>query len=530
MLLNFYAFYYTWLLLLNYWNERQLYLFGILTIRNRIDTYSYSFLFLLRIVGGCVCVWSYYYMDNEESYNRFVLLLRSFLICMILLIVFSNLFMALVGWDGLGLTSFLLVIFYKNRKCLGSGLITAISNRIGDCFLFCSLGFVLYQSSTLLLTIIIILRMTKRAQFPFSAWLPAAIAAPTPVRALVHSSTLVTAGVYVLIRYSVTDTQVMLIVGSITILIAGLVACAESDIKKVVALRTLSQLGVMIFSLGAQEKSYCFFHLISHAWFKALLFLCVGVCIHSIYGSQDFRSFNILNSTLTPSVFATIASVSLLGFVFTSGFYRKDMILEVTYKEEFRSSVVSFFLLGIGLTTCYTIKLIITTMSLNDYTGTNDKSIGGLGWEVKAPLYLLATFRLIFGACAERFSNQLRVVLNPMDKIVPYFLITGGTIVGYYVSRFSRVLLCRIFTRVPNRQALSYLSVDPGDNQKVVDKGWVEAGTLRIRWSSNSVVRHYTPAYCVGLRVLFILNFYYDQYLKSTPDAVSWNRRGSGNK
>merc|ERR1712198_806261 len=121
------------------------------------------------------------------------------------------------------------------------------------------------DSHTGVLVLLVIIRITKRAQYPFSSWLPAAIAAPTPVRALVHSSTLVTAGVYVLIRYSVTETQVMLIVGSMTILTAGLVACAECDIKKVVALRTLSQLGVIIFSLGAQEKSYCFFHLISHA-------------------------------------------------------------------------------------------------------------------------------------------------------------------------------------------------------------------------------------------------------------------------
>ena len=120
------------------------------------------------------------------------------------------------------------------------------------------------------------------------------MAAPTPVRALVHSSTLVTAGVYVLIRYCHSDAGTLINLGTLTMLMAGTVACAERDLKKVVALSTLSQLGLIIVSLGAYEKSYCFFHMISHAFFKALLFICVGTCIHSVYGTQDFRSFNSL--------------------------------------------------------------------------------------------------------------------------------------------------------------------------------------------------------------------------------------------
>ena len=176
--------------------------------------------------------------------------------------------------------------------------------------------------------------MTKRAQIPFSAWLPAAMAAPTPVRALVHSSTLVTAGVYILIRYSFYDLSPLLLVGRCTILLGGICACAERDLKKVVALSTLSQLGVMIISLGAHEKTFCFFHLISHACFKALLFICVGVCIHSLYGTQDYRRFNRLSQIAPVSVLFAVANLSLMGFIFTSGFYSKDIILEALFKEE----------------------------------------------------------------------------------------------------------------------------------------------------------------------------------------------------
>jgi len=117
-------------------------------------------------------------------------------------------------------------------------------------------------------------------------------------------------------------------------MMAGIGACAERDIKKVVALRTLSQLGVIITSLGAREKSYCFFHLISHAYFKALLFVCVGTCIHTVYGTQDFRSFNSLGSTLYVAVFSAVANLSLMGFLYSSGFYRKDIILEVLFGGE----------------------------------------------------------------------------------------------------------------------------------------------------------------------------------------------------
>lgn len=256
---------------------------------------------------------------------------------MVTLIMISNLYLALIGWDGLGVTSFLLVIYYKNRKRLSSGLITALSNRLGDGFFICLLGTLIFFSNRhLSLLLLLFLRMTKSAQIPFSSWLPAAMAAPTPVSALVHSSTLVTAGVYVLIRYGDYDIIAILFIGRLTALIAGVSACLERDLKKVVALRTLSQLGVMIVSIGASEKSYCFFHLLSHACFKALLFICVGVSIHTVFGTQEYRRFGHTSSP-TISLLTTVANLSLLGFIFTSGFYRKDGILEAMLCDEISS-------------------------------------------------------------------------------------------------------------------------------------------------------------------------------------------------
>lgn len=150
--------------------------------------------------------------------------------------------------------------------------------------------------------------------------------------ALVHSSTLVTAGVYVLLRYNPHDTQWLLVSGSVTILIAGLCACAELDLKKIVALSTLSQLGVIMVALGLSAKALCFFHLMTHALFKALLFVCVGVFIHNTYGGQDYRTFRaVAGDCRLSATFTVVARLSLIGFPFLAGFYSKDFILEGAY-------------------------------------------------------------------------------------------------------------------------------------------------------------------------------------------------------
>jgi len=148
------------------------------------------------------------------------------------------------------------------------------------------------------------------------------------------------------------------LIGRITILIAGVCACVELDIKKIVALSTLSQLGVMIVTLSVFQKNICFFHLVTHALFKALLFMCVGVTIHTIYGSQDFRSFgNMGKNVLYPIRILIIANMALLGFPFMAGFYRKDMIMECFYRTYSCTFSGLFFLIGVGLTTAYRVKI-----------------------------------------------------------------------------------------------------------------------------------------------------------------------------
>lgn len=316
------------------------------------------------------------YMAEEINLPRFTTLVNLFITSINLLIFIPNIACLLIGWDGLGLVSFLLVIYYQNHKSCAAGMITALTNRIGDVILLVSISWAFsidswsifylnsHNTNPLIWLTIIVAAITKRAQTPFSAWLPAAIAAPTPVSALVHSSTLVTAGVFLLFRFHplLSTSQLyfkrLILIASITILIAGMIAIAEIDIKKIIALRTLRQLGVIIFSLSANIPDLAFLHLITHALFKACLFICAGNLIHIHHHSQDLRLIG--NSNPQSPVTArciTVANLALCALPFIAGFYSKDVIIESSFARGINILVFSIILLATFLTAAYSIRL-----------------------------------------------------------------------------------------------------------------------------------------------------------------------------
>ena len=501
--------------LLSRWLEGEVYIYSFLLIRCRIDFYTLSFFKTISIVTVSVGIWSFYYMDDEGSYKRFFSLLSAFVMRILFLLFVSNIPLALIGWDGLGLTSFLLVIYYKNRKRIGSGMLTALSNRLGDALFLLLIGLLYTERRTWTLLLMIGLRITKRAQFPMSAWLPAAMAAPTPVRALVHSSTLVTAGIYMLIRYRNHDIGPLLFVGSCTLLVAGWCACTERDLKKVVALRTLSQLGVICVALGAMEKSYCFFHLLSHAGFKALLFLCVGVCIHTLYGNQEFRRFMRVSPICYVSLGFCVANLSLIGFVFTSGYYSKDLILESIYCDKVPSWTSAIFLLGIGLTCFYSLK-IISSAQWWSYSCSVSLSMGSYDWTVKTPILILSATRVLFGAGVDDFCGALSVYLcrervfnMNADLILPLILLFSGMFVGDWLSRLHTPYLHNLFTLTPLVQRLANIPLAIENPQKTIDKGWIEAGSLTLSPLSTRIITHYSSAIGIGLLVVFLSFLFY---------------------
>jgi len=352
---------------------------SIINLTFIIDIISLYFLRLVRLISGRVMIFSRSYIIKEKFYSRFLILLFIFIISIYLLILRPNLIRLLLGWDGLGVTSYLLVIFYQSNKSYNAGILTALSNRLGDVGLLISIRLIVnfnswnyvYINNTnimfskIFVFILIISACTKSAQIPFSSWLPAAIAAPTPVSALVHSSTLVTAGVYLLIRINIIIieinlTKILLIVGIITIIIAGLRAIKEIDIKKIIALSTLSQLGIIIIILGIGNPILSFFHLISHAFFKAILFMCAGIIIHNIKDYQDIRKIRASYQNINFSIsIIIIANISLCGLPFIRGFYSKDLIIEIVIMKGRNILVFILIMFGTILTVLYSCRLNI---------------------------------------------------------------------------------------------------------------------------------------------------------------------------
>ena len=341
------------------------------------DYISIFFVGLVGLVAGRVILFRVSYISGEVYFGRFIGLVLRFVISIYLLILRPNIIRLLLGWDGLGVTSYLLVIFYQSSKSYNAGIITALTNRLGDVGLLVSLSLILsyggwrylyntHGSESLaggLLIIIVLSACTKSAQIPFSAWLPAAMAAPTPVSALVHSSTLVTAGVYLIIRINfllayTRAGEMLIVLGTITIIMAGLAAILEIDIKKVIALSTLSQLGVIIMILGGGCPSLAYFHLLSHAYFKAILFICAGIIIHNIKDYQDIRKIGGGQTALGLTMVVLLrANLRLCGLPFLRGFYSKDLILETILVRGMGLIIMAAVLFSTFLTVAYSCRL-----------------------------------------------------------------------------------------------------------------------------------------------------------------------------
>jgi len=328
------------------------------------------------LISGVVFIYSFLYLLGDVNFRRFIMLVSLFVGSIFLIIFSPNLIRILLGWDGLGLVSYCLVIYYQNVKSSSAGIITILSNRVGDVAIlvrirwllnfgdwnFIYFSYLIEDKLVLLIFILIIIAaLTKRAQVPFSAWLPAAIAAPTPVSSLVHSSTLVTAGVYLIIRFSpfLEINLILLVIGILTLFMSGLGANFEIDLKKVIALSTLRQLGFIILgvSIGIMELAY--FHIITHALFKSLLFLCAGIYIHRNFNSQNVILLGGL-SVISPmvSLFFIVSSLSLCGFPFLGGFYSKDLLLLIFLPINLNTIFMLIVMIGVFFTICYSVRLV----------------------------------------------------------------------------------------------------------------------------------------------------------------------------
>nr|AGS15341.1 NADH dehydrogenase subunit 5 [Cistopus chinensis] len=341
-----------------------------------LDWVSCSFSGLVCLISSSVCIFSVKYMEGDMNIVRFMMVLMLFVLSMNFLIFIPSFVSLILGWDGLGLVSFCLVIYYQNNKSLSAGMLTVLMNRVGDCFILGGISIMSFLGHwnymcvwyfyffDLCMLFIVIAGMTKSAQIPFSSWLPAAMAAPTPVSALVHSSTLVTAGVFLLIRFYDNLIQVecfccfLLFISIMTTFMSGVCAIYEYDMKKIIALSTLSQLGVMMMSLAMKMPMLTLFHLYTHAMFKALLFLCGGNIIYCYNGSQDIRDISgVMYNLPFTSVIFNISNMALCGFPFLAGFYSKDLIMEILLSGNVNLLIGMIGLFGVCLTMLYSMRM-----------------------------------------------------------------------------------------------------------------------------------------------------------------------------
>jgi NADH-ubiquinone oxidoreductase chain 5 len=358
------------------------------------DSLTVSMLIPVLIVSSLVHIYSIGYMSHDPHNQRFFSYLSLFTFMMIILVTANNFLLMFVGWEGVGICSYLLVSFWFTRIAANQSSMSAfLTNRVGDCFLTIGMFAILWSFGNLdystvfslapfvnedIVTIIgiclFIGAMAKSSQVGLHVWLPMAMEGPTPVSALIHAATMVTAGVYLLMRtsplieYSSTVLILCLWLGAITTVFSSLIGLFQQDIKKVIAYSTMSQLGMMVIAVGLSSYNVALFHLVNHAFYKALLFLGAGAVIHAVADNQDFRKYGGLRPflPLTYSVML-IASLSLVAFPFMTGFYSKDFILESAYGQFYFSGTVVYFIATIGamFTTLYSVKVLYLTFLTN---------------------------------------------------------------------------------------------------------------------------------------------------------------------
>ncbi len=390
-----------------------------------VDQLSSLMLLIITGVGFLIHVYSIGYMHNDTGFGKYFAYLNLFIFFMLLLVLGSNYVILFIGWEGVGLCSYLLIGFwFSNPDYADAAKKAFVMNRIGDLgfliaifvmmatFGSASFSDVFLKAATLkfgdptlvLITVLLFIGATgKSAQIPLFTWLPDAMAGPTPVSALIHAATMVTAGIYMIVRSNVLFTlapftmHLIAVIGLATILLAAIIAVAQTDIKKVLAYSTVSQLGYMFLGLGVGAYTGAFFHVITHAFFKALLFLCAGSVIHAASGEQDMRNMGGLRKKL-PVTFITmlIGAIAISGIPPFSGFFSKDEILAHVFT--YSKSMYILGVIGSMFTAFYMFRLIYLTF-FGKFRGTNDQEhhLHESPLLMTVPLIVLAVLSIVGG-------------------------------------------------------------------------------------------------------------------------------------
>lgn len=516
----------------------------------KLDYYSILFLPTALFVTWSILEFSMWYIDSDPNIHKFFKYLLIFLSTILILVTANNLFQLFIGWEGVGIISFLLIGWWHGRADANTAALQAILyNRVGDIGFILIIIWFLLNCNSLDLQQIILTKETsnipliglllaatgKSAQFGLHPWLPSAIEGPTPVSALLHSSTIVVAGVFLIIRFHpiLSNSPIILTtticLGAITTLFTAICALTQNDIKKIIAFSTSSQLGLIIVTIGINQPYIAFLHICTHAFFKAILFLCSGSIIHNIKDEQDIRKIGSIYKTIPLTSSALIiGNLALTGIPYLSGFYSKDLIIEAINTSYTNAWALTITIIATSITAVYSTRIIIIVLlknpRYNSITSINENNL-----HLTNPIKRLIIGSIFAGFILTYSINPLFIPPTTIPqhiKLITLIITFIGFTVAFDLSLITQHLkmphnsynfkfsnLLGYFTSIIHRYPIIIsLKYSQNISSSLLDQSWYEHNLPFILINFHKQVSK-TLSKQIGLIKLYFLSFFISMFI-----------------